>query len=719
LGGFDLSYFSHLSSERKNEILGIILIFLALLTLISLVSYPELNLGGPVGEYVAKILYYFLGYASFIIPLLLFFWGWNRFRNKGLEKIITRTFLLCGLVIVYSILVSTVKIPQFRNAGGYLGNQLALFLHYYFGQLGTFLITITFLFLTLLLTTGVNFQGIISALIICPLKGLTRKKISLDRPRIQISKERRKKLFPKEEKFIPSSSLAKTTSVSPEKESPLGTSLYKLPPLSLLDDLPKMNEAQNSEELQKKAEILQAKLKDFGVIGKVVAISPGPVITRYEFELAPGIKVSQIVNLADDLALAMRTSRIRIAAPVPGKSVVGVEIPNDVISIVYLKEILRSEIFQEKGSKLLMALGKTISGDPFCVNLSTMPHLLIAGATGSGKSVCINSILTSFLYRCTPEEVRFLMIDPKRLELSIYNGIPHLIFPVITEIREKRTGGRNLSEGGPYATSALRNVIMWMEARYREFAQEGVRDIEGFNQKMKLKGGKTKPYIVIVIDELADLIFATKEIEEDLARLAQMSRAVGIHLILSTQRPSVDVITGLIKANFPCRIAFQVASKVDSRTILDMNGAEKLLGRGDMLILFPGQPEPLRIHGAYISTEESQRIADFWKSQPPLRIEEESVSLTKEEEIYLEEKEGERDELFEEAKRLVVRHQQASVSLLQRRLKGRDGQGIGYARAARLIDQLEDAGIIGPYAGSKTREVLVTREELNQGGAEN
>jgi S-DNA-T family DNA segregation ATPase FtsK/SpoIIIE len=487
---------------------------------------------------------------------------------------------------------------------------------------------------------------------------------------------------------------------------------YSLPPLSLLEPPRSIDVSQSKEELYKRAAILEGKLSDFGVSGKVVAISPGPVITRFEYEPAPGIKVAQIVSLADDLALALRASRIRIAAPVPGKAVVGVEIPNARSSTVYLREILESKVFAEEESQLLMALGKTISGEPFCATLHTMPHLLIAGATGSGKSVCINAILASFLFRLTPEEVRFLMIDPKRLELSIYNGIPHLCGPVITEVKHRR--GR--SPGGelfPVASTALEQAVAWMEQRYRDFAREGARDIQSYNARMRENGRSPKPYIIIVIDELADLIItAPKEIEDNLARLAQMSRAVGIHLILATQRPSVDVITGVIKANFPSRIAFQVVSKTDSRTILDLNGAEKLLGRGDMLFLLPGQPEPHRIHGALISTEETQRIVDFWKQQHPASpLEEEEALVEVKAAKELEDAEGGRDELFEDAKRLVIRHQQASVSLLQRRLKGKDGQGIGYARAARLIDQLEDGGIIGPFDGSKAREVLISRDE--------
>ncbi|MCK4597666.1 DNA translocase FtsK, partial [bacterium] len=462
----------------------------------------------------------------------------------------------------------------------------------------------------------------------------------------------------------------------------------QLPSMSLLHSPPPQDREQDEKELYANAETLESKLADFGVQGKVVQVSPGPVITRYEVKPAPGVKVNRFVNLADDLALAMRAHRIRVVAPIPGKDVVGIEIPNKKPSMVYLREILNSARFQQSSFMLNMALGKTISGEPFCADLARMPHLLIAGATGSGKSVCIHSIIASILFRATPDDVRFLLIDPKMLELSVFNKIPHLFMPVVIEPKE--------------AVKTLRWAISEMERRYQILARAAVRNIDSYNAKIRqqppfpgevpTEEAAPLPFIVIIVDELADLMLTvSSDIEDAIGRLAQMARAVGIHLILATQRPSVDVITGVIKANFPTRIAFQVASKTDSRTILDINGAEKLLGRGDMLFLPPGRPDAVRLHGAFVSAEETRKIVSFLSKQgistePLVDMEEQVARATLA---------AEKDDLFEEALRLVIRHQQGSVSLLQRRLK------IGYARAGRLMDQLEDAAIVGPFDGSK------------------
>jgi S-DNA-T family DNA segregation ATPase FtsK/SpoIIIE len=502
------------------------------------------------------------------------------------------------------------------------------------------------------------------------------------------------------------------------------------------------------DELKQNAEALLKKLAEFGVEGKVTGMVSGPFITRYEFEPAPGIKIQQVESLANDLALSLKAERIRILAPIPGKSAVGIEIPNRDRKTVYLRTILTSDAFEENKSPLTFGVGEEITGESFCADLRSMPHLLIAGTTGSGKSVCINTIVASIISRATPEEVRFLTIDPKRLELPVYDPIPHLLFPTVVDPKQ--------------SVERLEQVLLIMEQRYRDFAQVGARNIEGYNEKAE----KTKPYLVIIVDELADLMLtAPSEIEEKITRLAQMSRAVGIHLVLATQRPSVDVITGLIKANFPARVAFQVASKTDSRTILDMNGAESLLGRGDMLFLPPGRGDPIRLHGAYISAKEAKDMVELVGKNHMARM---LAELLPEGEIgpavdqivendlldYLIEPEGvaaaekrrrlaeiipddvvdailargyysslpeiqtmeqekeervmtdkETDEFFIEAAKLVIRHKEASVSMLQRRLD------VGWARAGRIIDQLEQAGIVGPYVGSKARKVLVESEE--------
>jgi S-DNA-T family DNA segregation ATPase FtsK/SpoIIIE len=438
--------------------------------------------------------------------------------------------------------------------------------------------------------------------------------------------------------------------------------------------------------------VLERTLADFDVEGKVSEVHPGPVITLFEFEPAPGMKVSQILNRQDDLALALKAQRIRIVAPIPGKAAVGIEIPNRIKATVSLREILSSPAFQDSTDALPLALGKDVAGVPFATSLERMPHLLIAGSTGSGKSVCINALIMSLLYTKTPAELRFILIDPKMLELTPYNGIPHLRMPVVTDPKK--------------AAQALRFSVKEMERRYQMLAKHGAGNIDGYT-RMNLDPASTEepklPYLVVVVDELADLMaLLPTEIEEPIQRLAQMARAVGIHLILATQRPSVDVITGMIKANFPSRIAFQVASRTDSRVILDMNGAESLLGHGDSLYLPAGKPEPYRIHGAFVSGEEIERVVDFLKSQGRPVVADDSAL----EQVRISDAEDSDDELYEEAMRLVVLHQQASTSMLQRRLK------VGYSRAARLLDLLEERGVVGPSEGAKGREVLVTEQEL-------
>lgn len=479
------------------------------------------------------------------------------------------------------------------------------------------------------------------------------------------------------------------------------SSKYTLPTLDILTDAPATDEKVDRETLLDGAQTLEESLSSFSIKGKVIQVNPGPVITTYEVEPPPGVKVSRIVALADDLALVMKARSIRIQAPIPGKAAVGIEVPNLAPSTVYIKDILKSKAFKQSDSKLMVVLGKTSSGEPYCADLAKMPHLLIAGATGAGKSVCINALIASILVRSTPEEVRFIMIDPKMVELSIYNDIPHLLAPVVIDPK--------------MASGALKWAVAEMEDRYRTMSQYNARNITDFNVKMdrlRKEAGTDEevperlPYIVVVIDELADLMMtAPADIEDSLARLAQMARAVGIHLILATQRPSVNVITGTIKANFPTRIAFRVSSKVDSRTIIDGNGAEKLLGYGDMLFLPPGRPEPLRIHGALISPDETDAIVEWIKEQ---NVELEGVEFSDQQnDVAI--GSGDRDERFEEALRIVVTNQQGSASLLQRRMK------VGYSRAARLVDELEAAGIVGPSDGSsKGREILVGEDYLEQ-----
>ena len=465
---------------------------------------------------------------------------------------------------------------------------------------------------------------------------------------------------------------------------------YQLPPLSLLRKGKKSAADKKQRPLNQLAKKLEQTLDSFGVRAKVTQVHSGPAVTRFELQPEAGVKVSRIVSLADDMALALAAKDIRIEAPIPGKSALGIEVPNPEISVVTLREVIEAPAFQQSSDKLTVALGKDISGETVIGNLSKMPHLLVAGATGSGKSVCINAMIVSLLYRARPDEVKLLMIDPKMVELSVYNDIPHLLTPVVTDPRK--------------ASMALKKVVQEMENRYQLFAKTGTRDIERYNQLMEMQGQKPLPYIVVIIDELADLMMvAPGDVEEAISRLAQMARAAGIHLIIATQRPSVDVITGLIKANIPSRIAFGVSSQVDSRTILDMAGAEKLLGRGDMLYYPVGYPKPVRVQGAFISDREVEAVVSFVKSQQPPEYREDLIVPDTGQTTQAEEE----DELFETAMRLVIETQQASVSLLQRRLH------IGYTRAARLIDALESRGIIGPYEGSKPREVLVKPDQVS------
>jgi S-DNA-T family DNA segregation ATPase FtsK/SpoIIIE len=491
--------------------------------------------------------------------------------------------------------------------------------------------------------------------------------------------------------------------VSDEKEEEID---FVPPSVDLLDPV-RANEQVDEQELKANAELLRSKLADFGVEIESVSVTPGPVVTLYELVPATGVKISKIESLEDDIALAMKAKGIRIIAPIPGKGTVGVEIPNHNPSLVTIRSVINSTRFRDTKAALPLALGKTISGEVFVDDLARMPHLLIAGATGSGKSVGINTILVSLMYKLHPSDVKFVIIDPKKIELSQFRRLKHHYLGVSPDIQE------DIITTPQNAVMVLKSVELEMEKRYERLAAAGVRNIADYNEKVR--GGRLHdtetvkhrklPYIIVVIDELADLmITAAREVEEPIARLAQLARAVGIHLVLATQRPSVDVITGVIKANFPARIAYQVATKVDSRTILDMNGAEQLLGNGDMLYFPPGSPKPTRIQNAFISSDEVEAITNHIEKQKGYSQPMTLPSAFEKKRSGGGSSDGSHDELFEEAAKIIVRHQQGSVSLLQRRLK------VGYSRAARLVDELEDAGIVGPFDGSKAREVLVENE---------
>jgi S-DNA-T family DNA segregation ATPase FtsK/SpoIIIE len=468
-----------------------------------------------------------------------------------------------------------------------------------------------------------------------------------------------------------------------------GAGGYRLPGIDLLDPLPPRQKKISEKDMLAQSELLARKLLDFDIQGRVSQVHPGPVVTMFEYEPAPGVKVRRIEGLADDLALSMKAASVRIVSPLPGKAAVGIEVPNNARETVYFREILEASEYQSQRSRLRIPLGKDIFGTPTAANIEKMPHLLVAGATGSGKSVAINAIIMALLFNARPNEVKLVMVDPKMLELSLYNDIPHLLTPVVTQPKK--------------AAESLRAVVAEMERRYRQLAEKGSKNIESFNKAVP--EAQRLPYIVVIIDELADLMMTVqKEIEDSIMRIAQMARAAGIHLIVATQRPSVDVVTGLIKANLPSRIAFQVSSKTDSRTILDANGAESLLGKGDMLFLPPGSAHLVRVHGCFVSEEEIKRVVEFVKKQgkPNYELLQQRVKEVAEAAVASGE-EGERDEEYERAVDLVQMNGQASTSFLQRRLR------VGYNRAARMIEMMEKDGFVGPADGSKPRKVLVRK----------
>ncbi len=695
-----------------------------------LFSTPLQNKGGIVGVLIAYALLGAFGYLSILFPLALLLYGGLLTLDKEILPYMKKFAYGAGILFLFGLFISLFSsarafMPERPGLAGALGHHIARVLKSLIGSLGSYTLVLSLLLISLSLVLPSLFGRIgeillsffdkLKAVRIRKTKGgFAGEKIAVvdadaDSPKVSLWKKilRIKKPEPlpmpnqdiinpppteepAEELSIAGESSTKRKKKTIAKTPEITVGGYRFPGIELLSDPPSEEPPISRAELQETVSTLKDTLRIFGVelANDDVELHPGPIITRFEFKPAPGIKISQIVNLADDLALAMKAKRIRIVAPIPGKSAVGVEIPNRTGQTVYLKEIITSDEFQNTNMTLPLAIGKNIAGRPFIVDLAAMPHLLIAGATGSGKSVCLNAIITSLLYKLPPENIRFIMIDPKMLELSSYDDLPHLAKPVVTDVR--------------YAEKTLGEAVVEMEDRYRRLAKAAVRNIADYNKA----ASEPLPYVVVIVDELADLMMSgSNRIETLITRLAQMARAVGIHLILATQRPSVDVITGLIKANFSTRIAFQVATKVDSRTILDVNGAEKLLGKGDMLYMNPAHAEPIRAHGAYISTVEIRSICKFLGDQeyksPPMAA---FAGSAEDAHQY----DPASDALFKEAIALVIRHKQGSVSLLQRRL------GIGYQRAARLIDQLEEAGIVGPYDGSKAREVLVDEEYLKQ-----
>ena len=759
-------------SRRVSEFVGVALFALALVWLIALITFdpsdavwffntggevPPANFVGQVGAFLAEISFQIFGFTSYLVPLLLVVLGWHYFWCRVIDAAYTK---LVGLLLLFGCTASFLSLAfgtlaasgKTYRAGGYLGEWLAGTLAVYLNRTGSIIVILTLLFLSAILSTQFSFgrlfastgghvrrwgtkalsaarqswarrqrerqrQGVIrkhlertgssTARAEVLAKSQSSASAPLRRPGRRTGKRpvvesdhSEPDMAPAQSPQLPLPDLA----VRPPIERRNGA--FTPPPAALLDS-PKAAQKFDERLLMENAKLLEEKCREFAVDGSVVQIHPGPVVTTFEFKPDAGVKYNKVTGLADDLCLAMQAESVLIER-IPGKSTVGIQIPNQRRDEISLRQLLESDLYQRSNSKLTLALGKNIHGEPLMSDLARMPHLLIAGSTGTGKSVAMNAMLTSILYRATPDDVRLILIDPKRLELGMYEEIPHLLTPVVVDPKQ--------------AANALRWAVREMEERYKRLAGEGVRNIDQFNRNIALRlkeqkeqGKSTEagdddelrplPYVVLAIDELADLMMvARNEVEQSIARLAQMARAVGIHLILATQRPSVDVITGVIKANLPARIAFRVSSKVDSRTILDANGAEKLLGKGDMLYLPPASSRCIRLHGPYISEQETARLASFLRKQGKPGYDETITADEKTADAV----EFEKDDLYDQASRIVVTSGQASISYLQRRLR------IGFSRAARLVDMMEADGLVSSGTAGKPREVLVKTDYFEE-----
>ncbi|VYT88596.1 DNA translocase SpoIIIE [Peptoniphilus gorbachii] len=759
---------SEISSGK--EIMGLFLIVIGIVFFISLYSQRM----GLIGTLIYKLFSVVAGSANFLIPILLIFWG--ILYNIQATKYHMRRYIICSLVIFLCILVfldgskemdmtlieriiKSTEYLDITKSGGIIGAIFGFFSYKLLGSLGTYLVLVLIIVASIYFMLKVNIDQIImfsedigeyfedkrkefetkKAERKLKQEEKEKKKIkkeNLKKEKIELKKseeekavefenfgenlvikdysdenivenieEESKEIINDENKHIEINNVSDSSLIDSE-ENVIDTIkddienknkeeyIYTYPDIALLDRL-KSKGGFSKDEVIEKGRIIENTMRNFGIETKVVAINRGPVITSYELKPAPGIKLSRIVGLSDNISMALASSDLRIEAPIPGKTVVGIEVPNKEKDAVGLKELIDSNEFKTINSDIPLTLGKDVEGNILISGMEDMPHLLIAGATGSGKSVCINSIITSIIYKSSPKDVKLMLIDPKVVELSVYNGIPHLLIDVVTNPKK--------------AAFALNWAVDEMEKRYLAFAENHVRDLKGYNKKMIEEGREDEklPKILIIVDELADLMMvASKEIEEYIARLAQKARAAGMHLILATQRPSVDVITGTIKANIPSRIAFAVASSVDSRTILDMGGAEKLLGKGDMLFYPSKYPKPKRIQGAFIGDNEVERVVDFVKNNNETKnhVESKIEQAIKDKKVKID---NEKDPLFKEAVELVINDEQASISYIQRKLK------VGYSRAGRIVDQMEEMGIIGPHEGSKPRKLLKTKEEID------
>lgn len=701
--------------QFNRDLIGSLIVVVGILWMISLFSFQM----GIIGSLLRGTSFFLMGFGAYFFPIGLIAVGLifilDRFDNREMEKALLIIALYLTLLIFLDSknmdvvgFIDRIRAANFHSldhkGGGFLGAIFGYLIYSLFGK-GAYLIVASSFIISSLLLFDKNIKVLIKDI---DLRGKIKKDEGDKEPKKKRVKKAKamldkaksnKEASKKEVRIVDYNSSEKKN----EKENPIEEEIiirspktenisYTLPPLSLLKSYDNKKDDSEKKEIINNAKLIEETMKNFGIEATITQINRGPTITCYELSPSPGIKLSRIVSLADNIAMSLATSDIRIEAPIPGKSAVGIEVPNRVKDSVSLKEMLLSDEYLNIDSNLPLVLGKDVSGKPIVSSIDKMPHLLIAGATGSGKSVCINTIIMSIIYKSSPEEVRLILIDPKVVELSIYNDIPHLLIPVVTDPKK--------------ASFALNWAVDEMEKRYKLFAQNSVRDMKSYNEKQRAKNEETLPSIVIIIDELADLMMvAAQEIEDYICRLAQMARAAGIYLIIATQRPSVDVITGTIKANVPSRISFAVSSQVDSRTILDMAGAEKLLGRGDMLFYPSFYSKPLRVQGAFVSDSEVESVVNFLKTNNESDYDEEIIDVVQN---SAELKTDFNDELLPEAIKMVVEEGQASISLLQRRLR------IGYARAARLIDEMEARGIVGGFEGSKPRKVLITEEDLEE-----
>ena len=751
-------------SRLNRELWGTVALVAACFAVLSLVSYSPLdrsinvpsgsqdpaNWGGVVGAYLADVLLQGLGLTAYLLPVVLALLAVRLFRREprglGILKVLGYGMLFWGLALLVSLVH---EVDLARESGGILGGFSREFLTELFGYAGTCVITLFLLLTAFMLMSQTSMlswwghltgaPGQLRSAVGATTATVWRTKVER-KPPANVKKDRKGFQAPaivvEEEPPVPeepskgrrkkAKSKARPKAEAEQFVFPELTDGYTLPSTAFLDSPPTEKPGIDKATLEANSLLLQRKLQDFGIEGEVLAVRPGPVITVYEFRPAPGVMVRRIVGVADDLAMALSAMSIRILAPIPGESVVGIEVPNTRREMVFLREILEDPVYTNSDSGVCLALGKDISGAPFATDLARMPHLLVAGATGTGKSVSLNSMILSILYKSTPDDVRFIMIDPKMLELTPYEGLPHLLTPVVTDPKEAR--------------AALFWAVEEMDRRYRLMRDKGARNIDNYNRILEREpppektagrageddadtapegldlGGRLDgrdelehgrlPRVVILIDELADLMMSVgRDIEEHITRLAQKARAAGIHMVLATQRPSVDVITGLIKANFPARVSFQVTSRVDSRTILDGQGAEQLLGNGDLLFLPPGTARLIRLHGPIVSDREVRKVTDFLKQQGRPEYRPEILEAREEGAGDFGNGDDDYDEMYDQAVAVVTDTRQASISMVQRRLR------VGYNRAARMIEKMERDGVVGPADGAKPREVLAPKIE--------